>query len=355
MAFLKNVLFKVVLLILAVGGPLAVDYFTADRTGPYELSLGEPYLVSTDLYNVPDTRVSYVTMGDTPTALFVSADVEGVRLDMSFDGELDVWQPRPMIFPDQTMNDRGYYQGYRTPGLVFKTPNGQFCALVHTEFWQDEVDNFPYAAEIQAMCGNDLFDGFGDPVTILTGLSNTTIDPTKATGVGQPCGIVIDEFLYVYFTNWDAGLDAIHVARAPIDEIMNPSAWLKYQDGTFSSEGLGGASSAVVRPQSTTDHYAAICSVSWNTYLNKYLMSYETEVGVYFTTSDDGLTWGDHKQIVDFTTRFNTDSDWASYFTPLSFDTGNQFVTGQSGVLVFRRMINKISLNTMYAMSFSFS
>lgn len=97
---------------------------------------------------------------------------------------------------------------------------------------------------------------------------------------------------------------SLSVLREPVADVVaaassgTVSSWAKYYNGTWSTAGLGGASTDVW-PDSLP--WGEFGSVSWNTYLNKFVLVFArahwggTLVGwrwwLELTESSDGLTW----------------------------------------------------------------
>ncbi len=327
---------------LAIILSLIVNKPVPEPVGPadYTFTLGTPYQVKTGLYNVPDTASRIVVEGDS-RYLYFSADVNGYRAKVSAtETELVLGQPELITKPNGETNPSLAVQRYNAVGSTLVRPDGSVCVFTHSEYWKNGK-SFPFAAEIQVLC-----DGSSLQKVVLRGASGTAIQADRVSGVGQPCTLTIGDEVYVYFTDWDSGLDAIHVAKADVSAVENAASWKKYKDGSFKTPGLGGESDPVVRPPTSEDHYASVCSVSYNTFLEQYMMLFQTEKGVYFTTSHDALVWEKVKLVkkVD-------PLSGQGYFSFISLD-GNSMITNQMGVLVFSNRASG-TLDTMYAQPIS--
>jgi hypothetical protein len=307
-------------------------------------SLGKPYAIHTGLPNTPDTNTTFAVVKDIPSLVF-SADVRGYVAPVTNLSPLVLGRPKILIEPGLMRKD-GAYQGYLAPASVVPTKSGP-CYLLHEEYWKTKTNAFPFTAQIDVWCG-----GLSTaPVTILTGVSNTQFaTENRVTGVGQPCSVVIDDNVYLYFTDWDAGYDTIHVARAPLSDFTNPTAWKKYKDGSFSSPGLLGASDPVVTPQFEDDDYAASCNVTWNNYLGQYVMLYETRIGVYLVRSSDGITWSAPLPVLKFSSFPGKKVGYASL---ISAKTAIGQTSAEGIIVLSIRDVN--SAETMYGIPFTFS
>jgi hypothetical protein len=147
------------------------------------------------------------------------------------------------------------------------------------------------------------------------------------------------------------------LARVPLGQIDNPDAWQKYHQGSFSSNGRGGLSTPVISPPQG-EAYSALVSVSWNNHLQMPIASFETGTGFWLASSPDGINWGGYQKIADFPEAHDKrrdGSNWYSYPTLLSFDTGNQFVTSNKGVLIYSKGLFKQSPHQMEIREFNIS
>lgn len=342
--FLRRLIFVSVLIVLAIGLSLFVNKPVPEPVGPadYTFTLGTPYQVKTGLYNVPDTATRIVVVGDS-RYLYFSADVNGYRAKVAADDtKLVLGEPELITKPNGETNPSLAVQRYNAVGSTLVRPDGSVCVFTHSEYWTNGK-SFPFAAEIQVLC-----DGSRLQKVVLRGASGTTVLPDRVSGVGQPCTLTIEDEVYVYYTDWDSGLDAIHVAKADVASVENAASWKKYKNGSFSTPGLGGESEPVVRPPTGEDHYAAVCSVSYNTFLQQYIMLFQTEKAVYFTTSHDALVWEKVKRVKDIDLLSGQ-----GYFSFISLN-GNSMITSQTGVLVFSNR-GSGTLDTMYAQPITLS
>ena len=121
--------------------------------------------------------------------------------------------------------------------------------------------------------------------------------PKEAYGAGG--GAIFDpggSYLYMYYFDWD-GTQGVHLARACRSECGAPGTWRKWDGTGFVSEALGdsflspsGYSESILAAGPA--EFDAFNVVSFNTYLNAYLMVSHTESGIALRASADGLNWG---------------------------------------------------------------
>jgi len=125
--------------------------------------------------------------------------------------------------------------------------------------------------------------------------------PDGAQGVGGP-SVIVDpsgQYLYMYFMDWtrEAPWGDIGVARSRVEDGGRPGTWFKYYNGGFTEPGLGGRATLIVGGRVPGD-WAAFPSVSFNSYLNQYLMVYAAKDGFYAMTSGDGINWASPTQLL---------------------------------------------------------
>ena len=149
------------------------------------------------------------------------------------------------------------------------------------------------------------------------------------------------DYVYLYYVDWNTTLpDSIHLARTPVEAVVNPEAWEKYSSNGFVAA-KEAKSTPVISP-SEGDVYTSVPSISYNDYLGKYLAVFETNVGFKWSPSKDSLKWDKPQLLVQFPNpqfpiiKGNT---WFSYPSYLSFDKSRDQETGQNGVLIYSRGI----------------
>jgi hypothetical protein len=137
-----------------------------------------------------------------------------------------------------------------------------------------------------------------DPAWFLSASAAATYSAGKcAYGAGG--GSVFDPggpYLYLYYFDWDAP-NGIYVARTCREGCGAPGTWRKLDDGDFSGEAAAtgflqpaGAATPVI--PTSGGSFDAFPVVSWNSYLDAYLMVVATESGFALRASADGVSWG---------------------------------------------------------------
>ncbi len=137
-----------------------------------------------------------------------------------------------------------------------------------------------------------------DPAFVLTAAAPAVYRDRKcAYGAGG--GSVFDpggDYLYLYYYDWDAP-NGLYLARTCRTDCGRAGTWRKLHGGAFDSEAMAGRfldpsgpASAVV--PASPGAFDAFPTVSYNAYLDAYLMVAATESGIALRVSADGLSWG---------------------------------------------------------------
>ena len=120
--------------------------------------------------------------------------------------------------------------------------------------------------------------------------------PSGITGAGVPCVIVVGPYTYCFYMDYGPGDRSVEpfrvsVARALTSGGLVGGTWYKYYNGTWDEPGLGGMSSSLVLSHDVTPADTACPSVTWNTALRKYVMTYTCGWGYMLSTSTDLINW----------------------------------------------------------------
>lgn len=305
---------------------------------------------------LPDTRTSYIQKKDN-FQFYFSADRNGYIAEGK--SLMELGEPKQYLGPDLKQGKYGI-NCYRAPGTVFDDGKGSIWSVDHSEEWPSADIDSNFTARIALSQSKDRGSTWTNKGVILDGQAAETAG-NKVSGAGQPCAFLKEEdgvsYVFLYYTDWGIGPDSIHLARVPLGQIDNPDAWQKYHLGSFSSSGKGGLSTAVIEPP-VGEVYSALASVSWNNRLQKFISSFETGTGFWLASSADGINWRNHQKIADFPEAHDKRTNGSyifSYPTLLSFDTGDQFVTGNKGVLIYGKGVYSTSSNQMKMREFNIS
>ena len=300
---------------------------------------------------VPDGHIS-VLKDDTGIRMWLTAARDSYLLTGASLDTLELH--RGEVLSPTNIEDAHGFNGYRGFGSVIPGTGRNADTLTgfyHNEWHPSANQQFPYTAAIGVAQSTDngiTWDSIG---SIIEGPQMPNpMGRDRVFGAGQPSAIRIGKYVYVYHTQWSEGSsDSITVSRARLDNVLDLGSWETFTGGTsFNLAALGGQGTAIVSPTRSDDVYAALPGVSFNTALEKYVMTYETNAGFYLTTSDDGLAWNRSYQIAAFPQPQNPrvqNNTWFSYPTLLSNESDREI--GSEAYLYFSRGIVGIEDHTM--------
>ncbi|MGH2597848.1 MAG: hypothetical protein ACRDJ9_00520 [Dehalococcoidia bacterium] len=314
-----------------------------------ELGVEEEVPGGGDIASAPDGHVSVLWAGGQ-MRMWLAGEVRTYLLQGPSLDALAPYQraggsdPTPVLVPSGT----GFDSDYAAFGSVLPDPRtGELIGFFHAE--QCDRDN--YTASIGAARSGDGGVSWQRTGAVITGRRSTdSCDKSSPRGAGQPSVAHVGDYLYLYYTDWGGDIpDQIHLARAPISSATEPGAWSKYYQGSFSEPGLGGDSTPVIRRPEPVDQgvYAANASVSYNTYLHRYLAVFDASNGFWTTSSADGITWDQPVRLpVQFpqssaaTSRGTT---WFGYASLISASELSHLYTSQSGYLYYGRGVRDVT------------
>ena len=254
---------------------------------------------------------------------------------------------------------------YAGAGSVFPAANGSDLLMI-------------YHAE------NHLFNGVlssGSPFYAAIGLARSTDggvtwtrqgqiigahDPQVQTqtsggaGASTPSAIESGGYIYVVYREIDpqSGVSGFAIARAPVSSDGAPGSWQKYSNGAFSTPGLGGAFTPlniVLDPTAPGDMRQP--QVSFNSYLNQFLMTCVGNGGIYALTSTDLINWTPGAVVLpapvpDATVDTKTmPFNW--YPTIISTDKPSDQTSDQTGYLYYAKGSGDSNNHFMYRRAFN--
>lgn len=281
----------------------------------------------------PDGHASFIK-DSNGVKVWISAARDGYLVTGKSIESLDATSTRVIGPSGQETFDRNY----AAPGSVIlgKNPN-ELLMFYHGEYYPNQPSTFPFDAGIGIAISQDGGTTWEKKGQILNGMGKNT-EANIPFGAGQPSAIIKDNNILLYYTDWNGQYpDSIHLARAPIESNGMPGSWEKFNRGQFKNEGPNGPSTPVVFPP-TGEGYAALPGVSFNTYLNQFVMVFEARGGFYLTTSNDGIGWSNPTSILKVKTANNNPQPgeiWNSYPTLWSPSKLNDRETDQDMILIY--------------------
>ncbi len=243
-------------------------------------------------------------------------------------------QPKEILSPSGLET---FDRNYAAPGSVVRGANpDELLMLYHGEYHPNRPNSFPFKARIGLATSVDHGETWERRGQILKGMHDFSAEE-RPYGAGQPSAIIKDDYIFLYYVDWNEEYgDSIHLARSPLSANGAPDSWEKCRDGGFSNSGMNGLSSPVIA--GTEGDYAALPGVSWNIFLKKYLMIFETRGGFDIATSADGIIWENRQRLLDVQTANNNPEPgkkWNSYPSLWSPNQDSDGVTDDNLLLVY--------------------
>lgn len=368
----------VALLLLGVLSSQATGCGSGSGTGtaqnlPFTVSLGAEQDVippgSPGLPFIPDEHFSYRRQADGSYRMWVSG---GGTLGFSTSDMLNLTPmktvnglPANLLAPSGP-GTTAFDADYAGAGSVFPAANGTDLLMVyHAEnhlFGGTDYPGTPFYASIGLARSTDGGVTWQREGQIISGRDpQQPSQPATGAGALTPSAIETGGYIYVLFREIDlqSGTQGLAIARAPIASDGAPGSWQKFDQGSFSTPGLGGAFTAlplVLDPTDETDMRQPF--VSFNTYLGAFLLTIVGNGGIYLATSPDLLTWSAGQvalpaPVPDGTvTPATAPYNW--YPTLLSLGRESETTTDQTGYLYYAKGANDgTSHHTMYRRSFA--
>ncbi len=364
-----------ILLIISSGCSKHSDAPTVSQL-QFSVMLGEEQNVispaSPGLLYSPDEHLSYLrnTAGgfnlwfaaDGGTVGFSSPDLLNLSSLKSANGV-----PSPLLAPSGA-GSNAFDADYAGSGSLFHAANGPDLLMVyHAEnhlFGTHHNNGSPFYAGIGLARSSD-----GGITWQRKGQILSAHDPQLASqtstgaGIGTPAAIAANGYVYIFFREIDqqSGAEGIGVARSPTANDAMPGSWQKLLNGSFSSPGLGGAFTPlqlVLDKNAVSDHRQPF--VTFNTYLNAYVLVIVGNGGIYMCTSSDLINWSAGKvalaspvpdaKVTPTTAPYN----W--YPALVSLDQPSETLTDKTGYLYYAKGAdNGTSYHTMYRRAFTLS
>jgi hypothetical protein len=337
------------------GSPLALTSVTV--TGPEETVIAPG---PANLHDTPDEHMPYLRQPDGSFKLWASAGgVNGTDLFRTSD--LGMPGTPTQVFAPAGAGTTAFDADYAGPGSIFAASNGTDLLMIyHAEnhlFNGTDVPGTPFYATIGLARSSD-----GGVTWQRQGAIITAHDPQQQTqtvpgaGALTPTAIEVGGFIYVMFREIDpqTGTSGLALARAPIASDAAPGSWQKYNSGSYSTAGLGGTFTPI---QLTLDPAVPgdirQPQLSFNTYLNSYVLTAVGNGGIYLATSSDLLNWSNGIVAVpapepDATAGVNNGPrNW--YPTFISTNEPSDQITSQTGFVYYAKFLGDgTSFHYMY-------
>lgn len=337
------------------------------------LKLGQEQELPLERFGIkytPDGHITYIDLPNNVRRFFISGNEQSYLFEgktgMTLASVVQSYDKRPIKVWGLD-NKVTYRNGYSAITSIIKTDNknpNHLLATVHNEQHAGGPSNF--TASVGLIESTDGGINWNDKGVLIKG--SDAIPPGEhVSGAGEPCSIVKDEYVYIYYVDWASQKkiqkpDQIHLTRAVIKNDGSLGQIEHFTDSGFKTEFQNKELKPVIPvPQNIPkSNYSALPSVSFNKHLNKYLCVFETDVGFCAATSDDAINWNEAKMIAKFPTvlsqrKGDGRETWYSYPTLLSETEPNDQITGPNGILYCAKQKPGSDNHQLFTLPFSLS
>jgi hypothetical protein len=359
---------SIVIFLVGCGGGGAGSAPTGNPT--FTLSGGEQNVITPGTPNLqytPDEHMPFLRQPDGTFKLWASGG--GTFGTYLFDTpDLFTLGTPTTVFQPSGPGTTAFDADYAGPGSVYPASNGTDLLMIyHGEnhlFSGVDYPGTPFYAGIGLARSTDGGLTWQRQGEILSG--HDPQQPTQSpTGAGAltPTAITMGGYVYVIFREIDlqSNVSGIAIARSPVSSDGAPGSWQKYDQGSFSTAGLGGAFTPlaiVLDPSLPGDMRQP--NVSFNQSLNTYVMAMVGNGGIYVLTSSDLINWSAGQVLLAAPVPDATVSTTAGphnwYPTLISPSESSDQSTGQMGYLYYAKFLGDGTANHyMYRQAFTIS
>jgi hypothetical protein len=372
----RNAVIALIVILMIASGCKTNDTSPAQPNMPLSVILGSEENVispaSPGLLYSPDEHLSYLNKAEGGFSTWFAAD--GGTVGFSTPDLLklaplktDKGVPSPLLAPSGP-GTTAFDADYAGSGSVFKAENGSDLLMIyHAEnhlFGTVHSNGNPFYAGIGLARSTDGGVTWQRQGQILSAHDVQSSSQTSGgAGIETPSAIEANGYIYVFFREIDSqsNVEGIGIARAPIASDAVAGSWQKYLNGSYTSPGLGGAFTPLqvtLDVNAKSDHRQPF--VTFNTYLNAYVLTIVGNGGIYMCTSTDLVNWTAGKVIlpapVPDATVTASIAPYNWYPTLISPDQPSETITDKAGYLYYAKGANDgTSHHTMYRRAFTLS
>lgn len=333
----------------------------------------ETSLAAFGIEYTPDGHITYIQSPNNRRRYFISGNSSSYMIESDLNYTLaqaavvSENKPVKVYGPDRTLP---YRNGYGTITSVIQPDNNnrlRLLAFAHNEEQREReegtLDENNFTASIGFLTSDDGGLHWQDKGPILRG-SDWLPPGKRISGAGQPCAVVKDGYIYLYYIDWASQQkvqhsDQIYLARAKLNNAGIPDQFEHYTNTGFKLECDPNELKPVIPVPTDIPNsiYTALPSVSFNKELNRLCCVFETNVGFCATTSENGVNWAPPRLIARFPiphSNLQVGDTWFSYPSLLSDNLENSDqVTNSNGILYCSKGKWQEKPHQLIAMSFN--
>lgn len=245
----------------------------------------------------------------------------------------------PYMFPvydPEAPGTEAFDADYAGPGTVTPGAHGDLLMIYHGENHLIGGMHYgltPFYATVGLARSTDDGETWSRIGAIITGISpKPNAYFLGGAGAANPTAIAVDGYLYCIYSDFGAGNGTasprgLAIARTPLSADANPGTWQKYYNGSFSTDALHHGNFSALTTLSSTVPAAQFPSVSYNRYLNAFLMLVNGSDGLHALVSSDLITWSGGRLVIPLKSPFNL------YAAAVSAGENSNQVSDQTGYI----------------------
>jgi hypothetical protein len=323
------------------------------------------------LDSVPDVQLSEIRQPDGSFAFWIGGSVDKMAGSVAMLSTSDFATFAPVVGEDGAATpvftasapkpcgdgspgSNAFDAQYAASGTVLTAADGHDLLMIyHAEnhtFGNDCYAVVPFYATLGLARSTDGGRSWTRQGAIITGRDpQPTTTPTSAgMGAAVPSAISAGGYTYVFYSDYPvpgsghSGSNSIMVARAPAAADGAPGSWSKWNAGAFGSSGMGGDSAPILPITDSACVFPRQPGITFNTYLNTYVLTMICGSGWFFSTSSDLSTevWSTPTQFFSApfdnqTLEAGNEYDW--HLALVSTDQPSGQTTSKTGYVLWAR------------------
>lgn len=329
---------------------------TAIPTTKAKITLGDEIEVSLQKFGIqwtPDVHVSYITFPKENIRRFfltgnggftyllegnASDDLLTLVKKTSKAKLLEVWGP------DKFPVGRYGYSAISSVLQIDSASPGHLIGFTHNEQHAGANPSGTFTASIshlESVEGGITWQPVGTEPIIK---GDDPMPPgTCVSGAGQPCAIIKDDYIYVYYIDWARKHvhhpDQIYLARANIEANGTVGTYEFYKGNQRFAPEETDLTPVIATPNKESGSYVALPSISYNTSIHQLLGILELNGAFGVTTSVDGIHWNIPEPFMTFTphSQIKVGDIFISYPTLISQKEASDGITDATSYLIYAK------------------
>lgn len=315
---------------------------------------------------VPDGPITYWTTKDGHRRYLLTGGQDNATYMLETDGKTPLRELiktgnltkndfKEVFSPDLDVPYRMHYVGITSVLQIDKENPDHLFGITHNERRVERNASGTFTATVGLVESNDGGLSWTDKGPIITG--DDPQEPGKdVSGAGQPTAIVSEGYAYIMYIDWARvkydHSDQIYLARMKVNDNATLGNVEYFTSDNQFSESFDAKKmkSVIPVPEGSNLIYTALPSVSYNEYLNQYLVTGESDAGFWFAESKDLINWTKPEIFYDFAkwggkphSILQVGEKWDSYPTILDESKKSSNITGENGIFYHSSGDNVIS------------